>query len=191
MSKTLSDVKLIDLMPQSLRNDDKIIAACSAIQPELAELNKLLEYAPLYSNIDALPESVLMMLAAEHGVYGPEWFIAKTIDRKRELVKNSFMLNKLRGTRWAVDRIFEILGFKAELKEWFEEGADPYTFRVSFLDITGNGINEEETKYLTALLDTYKPVSRHLKSINMVSDTPPTVSYNHVGVFFKIKGDFS
>lgn len=186
MNKTLDDIKLIDLMPKSIRFDKKIIAACEAFQPELNELHKLMAYAPLYENIDSMPESILQFLAFENGVDGAEWFIAGTIDKRRELIKNSFLLNKLRGTRWAVERIFELLGWTVELKEWFEEGAKPYTFRVSLLDITGVGLTEDESKWINALLDAYKPVSRHLTGINLVSRESPVIAHAKIAQRYHI-----
>jgi len=173
MSKTLSEITLLELMPESLKHDPKIIAACNSLQPELYELQELLAYAPIYANIDSLPESILAAMAWENGVYGAEWYIAGSLEKRRDLVKNSFLLNKLRGTRWAVERIFDLLGWRVELKEWFEENATPYTFRVSLLDITGVGMTEDQAKWINALLDAYKPVSRHLTGINLQSKETP------------------
>ncbi|QHJ79179.1 MAG: hypothetical protein [Caudoviricetes sp.] len=191
MSKTLADVTLLDFVPESLKHDSKIIALCASLQPELNELQSLLPYAQIYGNIDNLPESILQYMAWENGVYGAEWTIAGTIDKRRELVKNSFLLNKLRGTRWAVERIFELLGWRVELKEWFEEGADPYTFRVSLLDITGIGMTEEESKWINALMTAYKPVSRHLTSINLVSSIEKATTHAKIGVYFRAKTEVS
>lgn len=191
MNKTLNDVTLLDFMPESLKHDAKIIALCESLQPELTDLQALLPYAKIYGNIDNLPESILQYMAWENGVYGAEWFIAGTLDKRRELVKNSFLLNKLRGTRWAVERIFEVLGWRVEIKEWFEEGADPYTFRVSLLDITGIGMSEDEAKWITALLDAYKPVSRHLTGINLAATIEKAVTHAKIGVYFKAKSEVS
>jgi phage tail P2-like protein len=187
MSKALTDIDLIDIMPISLSKDKKIQALCEALTPELHNLSALLPYSALYENIDSLPENLVRMLAVDGGVYGPEWAIAGTLDKRKELVKDSFMLAKRRGTRWAVERIFEIIGWTVELKEWFEEGAAPYTWRISLLDINDIGLNEDQAKWLLALLDAYKPVSRVLTSINLTIDAPVAVTHAKIGVYFKAK----
>lgn len=187
MSKTLFDIKLIDLMPKSIRNDPKIIALCESLQPEIEDLQNLIGYADIYGNIDNLPEDILMALAWENGVYGAEWFLAGTLDKRRELVKNSFLLNKMRGTRWAVERIFTLLGWTAELKEWFEEGAIAGTFRVSLFDVTGVGLTEDNSKWLYELIDTYKPVSRHMTSINLYTKETPIKINAKIGERMRIK----
>lgn len=188
MSKTLNDVNLIDFMPASIKNDPKVIAACGALQPEIDELNSLVQYALLYNNIDSLPESILQFLAWENGMFGPEWYIANGLPERRELVKNSFLLNKLRGTRWSIERIFEVIGWVVEIKEWFEESAAPGTFRISLLDITDIGMDRDKANWLTVLLDSYKPASRHLTGINLVSTVPPATQQIAVNVFIRAYG---
>ena len=186
MNKTLSDIELYDLMPPSIRNDGKIIALCKSVQFDLNDLQSLLKYSHLYANIDTLPESILKFLAWECGVYGAEWFLAKTIEKRRELIKNSFLLNKLRGTRWAVERVFQLIGWRVEITEWFDEDAEPYTFRVSLLDVTGVGLSEEELKWVDALMIAYKPVSRHIKGINLVNREKPIETRVKIGFYMNL-----
>ena len=69
MSKTVYDVKLIDLMPDSIKYDEKIIAACASIQPEINDLATLVEFADLYGNIDNLPEGILRAFSFIHLIF--------------------------------------------------------------------------------------------------------------------------
>lgn len=185
MNKTISDVQTVELLPPMLARDERVQTVASIFDDEIRQIEALQPLAILYANIDALPMSILQAMAIDGGVYGPEWFIAGTIEKRRQLVKDAFMLAKRRGTRWAVQRVFEIIGWNVELKEWFENGADPYTFEVSLLDITNIGMSEDQSKWLLSLIDTYKPVSRVLTSINLVTYVPAIQTNAKIGVYFK------
>ena len=161
------DIKLIDLMPPSIRTDPQVIAACKAVQPDLSEMTRLVQFADIYGNIDNLPEQILEAMAWENQMFGAEWAVAGTLKKRRELVKNSFLLNKTRGTKWSLIRIFEVLGFRAEIVEWWEENADPFTFRISMLDMTGVGLTPEMEQQINYLIMAYKPVTRRITETNI------------------------
>lgn len=183
MSKTVSETKLLDLLPASITPDGQVQAASAAVQPQLDDINEKIPFIELYKNIDQLPEPILRMLAWENGVYGAEWRLAQTIDDKRNLVKGSFMLNKRRGTRWAVERVFELLRLKAVIAEWWEEDGPPATFRIKILDVTGRGILESELSLLDELVYTYKPLTRHNLGINLQVEGEKT-AYAHGAISF-------
>ena len=186
MNKTLSDIALIDLMPPSLRYDQKIIDVCETLDLEMAEVKQLIAYSAIYARIDELPETVIEALAWENKMLGAEWAIAKTLAKRIELVKNSFILNKKRGTRWAVERIFSILGMRAEIVEWWEEGGEPFTFRISVLDVTETGFTPEVEQWVTSLIYAYKPLSRHIKGTTLQVKSSVTDTRVAVATRFKI-----
>ena len=187
MNKTLSDIALIDLMPPSLRYDQKIIDVCETLDLEMAEVKQLIAYSAIYARIDELPETVIEALAWENKMLGAEWAIAKTREKRIELVKNSFILNKKRGTRWAVERIFSILGMRAEIVEWWEEGGEPFTFRISVLDVSETGFTPEVEQWVTSLIYAYKPLSRHIKGTTLQVKSSVTDTRVAVATRFKIK----
>ena len=186
MNKPLSDIALIDLMPPSLRYDQKIIDVCETLDLEMAEVKQLIAYSAIYARIDELPETVIEALAWENKMLGAEWAIAKTLAKRIELVKNSFILNKKRGTRWAVERIFSILGMRAEIVEWWEEGGEPFTFRISVLDVTETGFTPEVEQWVTSLIYAYKPLSRHIKGTTLQVKSSVTDTRVAVATRFKI-----
>lgn len=173
MSKTLDQTLLIDLVPPSISGDEQIQDMAEAIQPQLDEITAAIPTIEIYRRIDELPEDVLRLLAWENRVYGVEWRLALTLEDKRALVKGSFELNKRRGTRWAVERVFDLIGLYAEIKEWWEPGesGDPATFRIAILDVTGRGIAAEEIDLLDDLVRIYRPLTRHLEGVNLLSET--------------------
>lgn len=186
MSSPFDNVGLRDLLPSSIRNDADMAAMADSANPLLREISELIPFIELYSNIDLLPEPILRMLAWENNVFGIEWRLAQTLEEKRALVKDSFILNKRRGTRWAVERVFELLGLEADIIEWFEDGSDPFTFQVRVSDVGGRGISYDEIALLDELVSTYKPLTRHTDSVNIgvspdLSDTRAAAAFTMVG----------
>lgn len=187
MNKTVYDVQLIDLMPESIKYDPQIIAACASLQPELNDIAELVAFSDLYGNIDNLPEPVVRALAWENQLYEAEWAMAGTLEKRRELVKNSWLLNRLRGTKWSIIRIFQVLGMRAEIVEWWEENAEPGTFRISVLDVTGVGLTPEMLGWVSSLIYAYKPLSRHIMATNLYSKLEPIPVYALVAGHSRIK----
>lgn len=159
--------KLIELLPESIKHDSSINNIVTAIQPQIDDVCKNTSLVELYSRIDELPESILMILAWENSLIGPEWILARTIEHKRALVKDSFILNKRRGTLWAVKRIFDLVGYRAEIVEWFDDGKNPFTFKITMLDIGNTGISSETLITILDMINIYKPLTRHNDGINV------------------------
>lgn len=186
MSNPFDDVGLRDLLPSSIRDDMDAAAMAESANPLLREIAGFIPFLELYKNIDILSEPILQLLAWENNVMGVEWRLAQTIEEKRALVKDSFILNKRRGTRWAVERVFELLSLEANIVEWFEDGSDPFTFKIRVLEVGGRGIAYDEIALLDELVSIYKPLTRHTGSINIgvsaLSDTRAAAAVTMSGV---------
>ena len=76
---------------------------------------------------------------------------------------------------------------RAEIVEWFEEGAEPGTFRISVLDVSGVGLTKEMEGWISSLIYAYKPLSRHITATNMYTELEPVIGYALVGGHSKIK----
>lgn len=46
--------------------------------------------------------------------------LPRSIEEKRNLVKNAIMLHMHKGTPFAIKQVFEALNLQASLQEWFE-----------------------------------------------------------------------
>lgn len=160
-------IKIIDITPESLKQDEQILAMCETLQPQMDEVDQSIPLIEIYSRIDQLPEPILRMLAVEHRVYQDEWELAQTIDAKRRLIKDSFVLNKRRGTRWSIERIFDLLNITATLQEWFEYGGSPFKFKVSIFEIEGRGLTESELQQAVRMINRYKPLRSSIESIDV------------------------
>lgn len=178
MSKKVIDVALADLLPSSIKTDADIAAMAESANPLLREISTLVPFLELYKNIDILPEPILRLLAWENNVMGIEWELTRSIDERRTLIKDSFKLNVRRGTRWAVERVFDILGLQANIIEWWEDGSDPFTFKINVLDVGGRGISYDEIELLDKLVSMYKPLTRHSNQIDIGVD--PALPDAHV-----------
>lgn len=183
MSKGLLETPIKELLPDPLRNDPDAVAMAEAVQPLLDAVTESIPEIEIYRRIDELPEAVLHLLAWENRILGAEWRLARTIQEKRALVKNSFALNRKRGTRWAVERVLGLLGLDAEIVEWWEEGATPGTFRIALLDVTERGFDPSEIEFLDDLVAAYKPLARHLASVTVALGGAGT-AYAHGAVSF-------
>jgi len=100
----------------------------------------------------------------------------KDLDEKqqREMIANSLLLHRKKGTLWAIKKVLDILGFETEITEWWEDKEDPfginptkpYTFSI-VLDITKfyqnskRVFNEYEQIRVLKYLHIYKNVRSH------------------------------
>jgi phage tail P2-like protein len=168
--------ELASLLPSSIGNDALMRDMARAMQPALNAAQQVVEVPALYARIDTMPEAELRLLAWENRMLGAEWTLAQTLEDKRSLVKNAYQLNRMRGTRWAVERVFDLLRLHAVILEWWEElpRAAPFTFRIAVLDVGGRGILASELALVDELIEAYKPLTRHNTGINLQSTTTGT-----------------
>lgn len=165
MSRPLTEIPPEELVPDSLLSDPKVVAAAQAIQGELNDLLRTPQEIELFSRIDDLPVPILRMLAWEMGLSNIEWQLALTDEDKRQLIRDAYEINALRGTLYAVQRVFEILRVEAQIERWWEYGGAPYTFRISVLELGERGISPEEFGLIDQLIYSYKSLRDWLDSI--------------------------
>lgn len=82
------------------------------------------------------------------------WDERLSTTKKRALIKESILLHQKKGTLWAIERVLEILEVKAEIREWFQYGGEPYFFKIKL------SIEQEfpHLNQLQKLIDVYKNV---------------------------------
>ena len=64
----LTDLKLIDLCPSSLKNNPDIIAICQALQPEFDEVDSEIDNVLFIPNLENQPDDVLEVTYAPAAV---------------------------------------------------------------------------------------------------------------------------
>ncbi len=121
--------------------------------------------AVLVSIIDNVPSDALPHLAEQYHITGNEgWLQALSESEKRNLIKSAIKMHRYKGTKYAIEEIFNTLNIVGNVKEWFNYGGKPYYFKV-ILQIFNRSINEETEIKLRALIDEYKNERSWLEQI--------------------------
>lgn len=121
--------------------------------------------AVLVSIIDNVPSDALPHLAEQYHITGNEgWLQALSESEKRNLIKSAIKMHRYKGTKYAIEEIFNTLNIVGNVKEWFNYGGKPYYFKV-ILQIFNRSINEETETKLRALIDEYKNERSWLEQI--------------------------
>ncbi|EIW5631341.1 phage tail protein I [Klebsiella pneumoniae] len=89
-------------------------------------------------------------------------------ERKIAAIQRSYWLHRRKGTRAAVRRVIEDMGFSATFAEWFDVGDDPGTFRLE-VDVNEVGLTPKTLDELNRLIGDAKPVSRHLTQLTIAT----------------------
>ncbi|UZJ04408.1 phage tail protein I [Klebsiella pneumoniae] len=85
-------------------------------------------------------------------------------EKKIASIQQSYWLHRRKGTRAAVRRVIEDMGFSATFAEWFDVGDEPGTFRLE-IDVNEVGVTPKTLDELNRLVGDAKPVSRHLAQL--------------------------
>ncbi|ENK5206664.1 phage tail protein I [Klebsiella aerogenes] len=99
-------------------------------------------------------------------------------EKKIASIQQSYWLHRRKGTRAAVRRVIEDMGFTATFAEWFETGDEPGTFRLE-VGVNETGLTDKTLNELNRLIDDARPVSRH---ISMMSVSNMVTGIVHVGM---------
>jgi phage tail P2-like protein len=132
MSKDIYSVSLLDLLPESLKQDQFVTALAEAVSLEMREISSEARKVLMYLFIDELPEEVIDLLAWQDHVdfYEPDLPLGK----KRELVGQAFSTHMSKGTPWAVDQVVSAAFDDSKVEEWFEYDGEPFYFRITTTD---------------------------------------------------------
>lgn len=148
------------MLPNILKNDIRIQALSELTIEEfngLRDVIKGLNIMDIY-NVDA---SFLPWLAWWFRVdlWSDDW----SNDKKREAIANAFIIRKLKGTVWAVERALEISEFDTMLTPWYDmvpEGARG-TFKVDAIRADRQGFKQVDYDTCISLVEKNKQGSQH------------------------------
>ena len=156
----LTTLEFIRLLPQFMREDravNGLAAAMDEIVPDLAQSAATLS---TWDHIDELTEAELDALAWELNILCYD--TGASLDTKRALVKDSDLVYKRLGTKWAVENVINSYFGEGYVEEWFEYEGQPGHFRVYSTNPSLN--NERLTEFLN-LLNKVKRASAKLDGI--------------------------
>ncbi len=154
-------------------SDDRLLpVGSSVLEVATAEAAAQIERVPvpLRTLWDPLtcPAELLPYLAWALSV--DRWDFSWPEATKRKIIASAFFVHQHKGTISSLRRVVEPLGFLIELREWWQENAEPGTFRL-VIGVQENGITEQMYQELERLINDAKPASRHLSELNISLST--------------------
>ncbi|MDV5743099.1 phage tail protein I [Serratia marcescens] len=148
------------LLPPSagawMRHTETVTARLSAITVALRTL-----WTPTACPVELLP---YLAWALSVDRWDKNW----PAEKKISAIQQSYWQHRRKGTRAAVRRVIESMGFSATFAEWFDTGDRPGTFRLE-IDVNEVGITEKTLAELNRLVADAKPVSRHMSQMNIAT----------------------
>ena len=154
-------------------SDDRLLpVGSSVLEAATAEAAAQIERVPvpLRTLWDPLtcPAELLPYLAWALSV--DRWDYSWPEATKRKIIASAFFVHQHKGTISSLRRVVEPLGYLIELREWWQENAEPGTFRL-VIGVQENGITEQMYQELERLINDAKPASRHLSELNISLST--------------------
>jgi phage tail P2-like protein len=176
------DLSLRDFLPESISFDPEIVAISLALDPELRSVGAAIIEAVIMPRIDEVPELILDELAWAFRLDRLQIWDVATVAGKRALLANIFAIRKKSGTRFAVRRVFDLMSLVGEVVEWFEEAADPYTYRIR-LFVDEVGITLSQLVQVDELVNRFARAGARLAELAIESDrVAPVLIYPAVTI---------
>lgn len=143
------EYKVAEHLPSSI-DAEPITSLAQVADVELGKINA--DLLLIYPAIDSLNEQLIDYLAVQMHV--DEYDDTENLDVKRQQVKQSFLLHRLKGTKYAVQKAVSTVYQSAKVEEWPEYSGEPYHFRVTGITAP---MNETKTiNKLVRLINAYK-----------------------------------
>ena len=165
---------LLSAVPAALRWDPAAIARTQTTAEILSKRVEEIDRLRIYSRIDELEEPLLSILAHDFKV---DWWDSDyTLEEKRKTLKDSWIVHKRLGTKYAVETAMSAIYPHTKVKEWFEYGGNPYCFRLE-INATGSNGDLDKQRRVLQRLNYYKNLRSHLDSVDYTIDLPPATLY--------------
>ncbi len=167
----LSNIEFIRLLPQFMREDTAVQGLAAGLDMIIPGLSAAIDKLSTWDHVDELSDVELDELAWELNI--PWYNSSSSISIKRDVIKNSDMVYRHLGTKWAVENVIKSYFGDGYITEWFDYGGDPGHFIVNS---SNPSINNERLAEFLNLLEKVKRASATLDSINITNTG--SVDYN-------------
>ncbi len=165
---------LLAAVPTALRWDTAAVARTQTAADILSERVDEIDRLRIFSRIDELEEPLLSILAYDFKV--DWWDQDYTLEEKRKTLKDSWIIHKRLGTKYAVETAISAIYPNTKVREWFEYGGHPYCFKLE-ISLAGTFGDLDKQRRVLQRLNYYKNLRSHLDSVNYTIDLPPTTLY--------------
>lgn len=162
-----ADYKIAEHLPESI-NKDPVPDLARVVDMALSDINP--DLLLIYPAIDDLPEALIDHLAEQMHV--DEYDDNSDLSVKRQQVKESFLLHKFKGTKYAVQKAVSTVYQVAKVEEWPMYSGEPYHFRISGIISPiedGAVVNK-----LVRIVNAYKNTRSWLDYIEFIESTTTT-----------------
>lgn len=164
----LYNLQLQHVIPENLTRDEKVRHLAQSLDNVIQDVTRWADKLNYKLKLDELPVEIIDHLLWEnHITWNEGLLLIETHEQKVELVRNAIELHRTKGTPFAIERVFSLLGLNAQLQEWFEYGSDPYHFKV-VVRVNERGITPQLLKDLETLIHVYKNVRSALEVIDII-----------------------
>ena len=161
------EYKVAEHLPSSI-DAEPITSLAQVTDVELGKINT--DLLLIYPAIDSLNEQLIDYLAVQMHV--DEYDDTENLDVKRQQVKQSFLLHRLKGTKYAVQKVVSTVYQSAKVEEWPAYSGDPYHFRIS--GITAPIEDGAVVNKLVRIVNAYKNTRSWLDYIEFIESTTTT-----------------
>lgn len=212
MSTDIRTASLVDELVGLVAADEDAVALARAMDPQTQDLATHAEECAFFSRIADLDETQCDEVARWFRLVELEGWDVAGLDRKRTILAQMVEVYRRRGTRWAWDRITEILETPVlwddghaewdmggavwderdgmwSLTEWFDTPPDPpYTYRVDAL-IEHRGLTLAEIRHILQVLDAYVPLRAHLLELSETMEVDSDLvcaGYPEIGLHIEV-----
>lgn len=161
------EYKVAEHLPSSI-DAEPITSLAQVADVELGKINT--DLLLIYPAIDSLNEQLIDYLAVQMHV--DEYDDTENLDVKRQQVKQSFLLHRLKGTKYAVQKAVSTVYQSAKVEEWPAYSGDPYHFRIS--GITAPIEDGAVVNKLVQIVNAYKNTRSWLDDIEFIESITTT-----------------
>lgn len=161
------EYKISEHLPASI-DAEPVVTLASTVDAGLAKINP--DLLLIYPAIDALGEDLIDCLAVQ--LHVDEYDDTATLSVKRQQVKESLLLHRLKGTKYAVQKAVSTVYQSAKVEEWPAYSGEPYHFRIS--GITAPIEDGAVVNRLVRLVNAYKNTRSWLDYIEFIESTTTT-----------------
>lgn len=166
---------LLEVLPEVLRQDDKMLALATGIAELLVARPAEIDENMLYHRIEKLPEELLDQLAHDFGVswWDNDW----SLEQKQATFRESWHVRRHLGTKYAVELALSTSFGSGKVQEWFEYDGEPNHYRIFDVDI--RQVNDNIRTFLQ-ILEVVSRKSAVLDAIRAISVRELTLYFGAV-----------
>lgn len=171
MEMKLKDIEFLKLLPAFMREDSAVIGMSKGVDEVIKMFAGFADNMSTWAAIDKLTEAELDELAWELNI---QWYEPDSdIEIKREIVKNSDLIQQRLGTKWAVENVIATYFGSGNIKEWFEYDGEPGHFKI---ESTNPSVTNEQFDKFIQILNKVKRKSSFLDGVYIALDSQATIN---------------